>query len=193
MRTSPTASTARSTSSTTLRSTPTGRARETDGVSGGDTSYRAQLNFPGDRYGVQLERLRVGEQFNPEVGFVRRTDIRRTLAEFRFSPRPAFHPSIRRLVLVDRLGGLLRERRRPDGCPRSSGGVRDRVPERRPRRGDVHQTRTSSSPSPSGLRPGSSIPVAGYDWQNVRLSFNSRPQRRRRRQPGLRARHLLRR
>ena len=34
---------------------------ETDGVRGGDTSYRAQLNFPGDRYGVQLERLRVGE------------------------------------------------------------------------------------------------------------------------------------
>ena len=42
---------------------------------------------------LQLERLRVGEQFNPEVGFVRRPDIRRTLAEFRFSPRPRSMPS----------------------------------------------------------------------------------------------------
>ena len=79
-----------------------------------DTSYRAQLDFPGDRYGVQLERLRVGEHFNPEVGFVRRPDIRRTLGEFRFSPRPRSMPSIRRFVWIG-CGGLHRERRRPGG------------------------------------------------------------------------------
>ena len=55
---------------------------------GDDTSYRGQLDYAGDRYGVQLEHLVVGDNFNPEVGFVRRDDIRRSFGQFRFSPRP---------------------------------------------------------------------------------------------------------
>ena len=61
---------------------------QTDGLSDEDTSYRAQLNYAGDRYRVQLERLVVGANFRPEVGFVRRDDMDRSFAEFRFSPRP---------------------------------------------------------------------------------------------------------
>src|SRR5262249_40214654 len=39
----------------------------TTGVAGGDTSYRAQLDYNADRYGVQLEHLLVGAHFNPEI------------------------------------------------------------------------------------------------------------------------------
>ena len=60
-------------------------------------SYRAQLDYAGDRYGVQVEHLRVGEHFNPEVGFVRRADMRRHFANLRFSPRPRRHKYIRKL------------------------------------------------------------------------------------------------
>ena len=35
---------------------------------GNDTSYRGHLDYAGDRYGVQLEHLLVGEDFNPESG-----------------------------------------------------------------------------------------------------------------------------
>ncbi len=52
------------------------------------TSYRAQLDYAGDRYGAQVERLVVGPDFRPEIGFVRRRDIRRSSAQLRFSPRP---------------------------------------------------------------------------------------------------------
>jgi hypothetical protein len=38
-----------------------------------DTSYRAQLDYPGDRYAVQVERLKIGDNFNPEMGYLRRT------------------------------------------------------------------------------------------------------------------------
>ena len=38
-------------------------------LTGDDVSYRAQLDYAGDRYGVQAERLVVGGDFNPEVGF----------------------------------------------------------------------------------------------------------------------------
>ena len=61
---------------------------ETPGVSGGDLSYRGQLNYAGDRYGLVLECLVVEEGFNPEVGFMRRPDLRKWTGTARFSPRP---------------------------------------------------------------------------------------------------------
>jgi hypothetical protein len=69
----------------------------TDGRTGDDTSYRAQLDYGGDRYGVQAERLVVGRNFNPEVGFVRRRNMERNFGHLRFSPRPRRMPSVRRL------------------------------------------------------------------------------------------------
>jgi hypothetical protein len=68
----------------------------TPGRSGDEDSYRAQLEYAGDRYGLEVERLAVGEDFNPEVGFVRRGDMIRNFAKARFSPRPASLPSVRK-------------------------------------------------------------------------------------------------
>jgi hypothetical protein len=61
----------------------------TGGKSGDDTSYRAQLNYNADRYGLNLSRLVVGKNFNPEVGFIFRNDISKYFTQVRFSPRPA--------------------------------------------------------------------------------------------------------
>jgi len=58
------------------------------GASGDDTSYRAQLDYDGDRYGAQVERLVVGRRFSPDMGFVRRPDMHKDFASLRFSPRP---------------------------------------------------------------------------------------------------------
>jgi hypothetical protein len=46
------------------------------------------LDYNADRYGLELERLVVDDNFNPEVGFMRREDFRRNYARARFSPRP---------------------------------------------------------------------------------------------------------
>ena len=51
-------------------------------------SYLGQLDYNGDRYGLQVERLVVGDRFDPGIGFLRRRDFRRNYAEARFSPRP---------------------------------------------------------------------------------------------------------
>jgi hypothetical protein len=67
----------------------------TDGLHGKDTSYRGQFGYGGDRYGVQVERLAVEDNFNPEVGFLRRTDFRSSFAGFRFSPRPKVRGAVR--------------------------------------------------------------------------------------------------
>ncbi|MEQ1898682.1 MAG: DUF5916 domain-containing protein [Vicinamibacterales bacterium] len=60
----------------------------TPGRSGEDFSYMAAYDFPGDRYGASGQRLVVGKNFNPEMGFLRRQDFQTTAASFRFSPRP---------------------------------------------------------------------------------------------------------
>jgi len=61
---------------------------DTPTLKGKDLSYRAQGAWDSDRYGLELERLVVGDNFNPEIGFMRREDFRRNYAAARFSPRP---------------------------------------------------------------------------------------------------------
>lgn len=65
-------------------------------LSDDDQSYRAQLDYTGDRYGLQLEHLVVGNNFNPEVGFLRRDNFERSFGYFRFSPRPRSISAIRK-------------------------------------------------------------------------------------------------
>lgn len=69
----------------------------TEGLVGDDTSYRAQLTYEADRYGLIAHRLVVGKNFNPEVGFLFRNDIAKYFTRLRFSPRPASIESVRKL------------------------------------------------------------------------------------------------
>ena len=70
---------------------------QTPGRRSGDVSYRGRFDYAADRYGLQIERVMVGDNFNPEVGFTRRTDFRRDSAQLRFSPRLRSSRLIRRL------------------------------------------------------------------------------------------------
>jgi uncharacterized protein DUF5916 len=70
---------------------------ETSGAAGDQSSYRGRFDYAGDRYGLQIEHLLVGDKFNPEIGFMRRTDFRRSSIGARFSPRPKSNRLIRRL------------------------------------------------------------------------------------------------
>ena len=86
---------------------------ETPGRSGDDASYQTELDYGGDRFGLRVERLAVGENFNPEIGFVRRTNFRRNFFQFRYSPRPAAVSSVRKFLfqpsldyITDRTGTL---------------------------------------------------------------------------------------
>ena len=69
---------------------------QTPGRPGEDTTYRARLDFNGDRYGLQLEQMAIGANFNPEVGFVKRADFSKTHLQARFSPRPTRIKSVRK-------------------------------------------------------------------------------------------------
>ena len=70
---------------------------DTPSRNGKDSSYRTTMDYGGDRYGLQVERLVVQEHFNPEVGFLRRSDFARSFIGARFSPRPKNSRRIRKI------------------------------------------------------------------------------------------------
>ena len=73
-------------STRTCGSTPTSPATQTDGRDGDNLSYRGLFDYIGDKYGLQAERLVVEPNFLPEIGFVRRTDMRRNFGAGALQP-----------------------------------------------------------------------------------------------------------
>ena len=87
------------------------------GRHGADTSYRGRFNYGGDRYGFELDRVVVESNFNPEIGFVSRTDFALSSVAARFSPRLRQGRLVRRLTwqgnleyISDARGRILEDR-----------------------------------------------------------------------------------
>ena len=141
----------------------------------GNRSYRGQFNYNGDRYGLVAERLVVGSGFNPEVGFVRRPDLRKSYGQLRFSPRPQHIPKVRKLTYsgtwwrIDNNAG----RRETEFAEGLFGGEF--------RNTDTFEMAYNSNyeflPRPFNIAPGFVIPVGGYDTNTVRGAYNFGRQR----------------
>jgi len=71
---------------------------QTSGLVGDDESYQAAFTYNGDLYAFQLDHLLVGDNFNPEIGFMRRDDFRRTYTAAQYSPRPQNIDAIRQFT-----------------------------------------------------------------------------------------------
>jgi hypothetical protein len=69
---------------------------KSDLAPGRDTSYRAQLDYNGDRYGFQVERVALDDRFRPDMAFLRRSAFTRNSVYGRFSPRPKSLPAVRK-------------------------------------------------------------------------------------------------
>ena len=70
----------------------------TPGLTGDDMSHRVRLEYHGDRYGLELERIAVGDHFVPDVGFLQRDDYTRSFVAVRFSPRPKSTSAVRQFT-----------------------------------------------------------------------------------------------
>ena len=149
---------------------------ETPGLPAQDLSYRGQFDYAGDRYGLQLERLVIEENFNPEIGFVRRPDMRKSFASARFSPRPRSIAAIRKLSWqgsfnsIKNNAGVLETREAQaqfgiefENTDRFSLGVTDTF---------------EFLERPFSITPGVTLPVGGYDFQDVSVSYTVGQRRR---------------
>ena len=141
-----------------------------------DVSYRAQVDYAGDRYGIEVERIVVGTDFNPEVGFLRRDDYERSFGSLRFSPRPRSIAAIRKFswsgrldYITDRAGVL--ETREAQGRFGIEFENSDTF--------DITYARSYEFlKEPFRIAPGVTIPIGGYTFQDVRSSFSLGQQRR---------------
>ncbi|MBM3778304.1 MAG: carbohydrate binding family 9 domain-containing protein [Acidimicrobiia bacterium] len=148
----------------------------TEGLSGDETSWRGQVDYAGDRYGVQLEHLHVGDDFNPEVGFLRRDDIRRSFAQFRFSPRPRNSRVVRKysgtgsITYIENVAGR-RDLRELEGEFSVEFQNSDRLT------ASVSDT-FEYLPAPFAVGGGVRLPARGYDYASVRVAHQFGLQRR---------------
>ena len=80
---------------------------ETPGVVAENTSYQMKFDYPGDRLGMQVDHILVEDNFVPEVGFLRRDNFRRTFVEGRVSPRPRSIDAVRQFRLIGSIDYIL--------------------------------------------------------------------------------------
>ncbi len=150
----------------------------TPGLEGDAESYQARFEYLADRYGARAEYLGVGANFNPEVGFLRRADIRRSFASLRFSPRPKKIKAVRKFTweasgeyVLNGAGSL--ETRQLAGRFNTEFQTSDQL--------TVEATNNYEllvRPFAVGGIGGVVIPPGGYDFNNVLLSYSLGQQRR---------------
>lgn len=149
---------------------------ETPGLQGKNDSYQAAFSYEGDLYGLQVEHLLVGEHFNPEVGFVRRDDFRRSFAYAQFSPRPRDIAAIRQFTW----GASL------DYIENGAGQLESRIA-RASFRTDLENSDSLNVDvqrdyeflsEPFQIATNVAIPVGGYEFQDYMVSYRMGPQRR---------------
>ena len=82
----------------------------TERLAGLDASYRGAFRYDADEWGLQLSHLVVGDDFNPEIGFVRRKGFRQSSVSARYSPRTESIAWIRQITFQPSLGYFDNER-----------------------------------------------------------------------------------
>jgi hypothetical protein len=142
-----------------------------------DASYRAQIEYGGDRYGWQLEHLAVGNEFNPDVGFVRRADMRRSFGQFRFSPRTKRNKIIRRSLYTGTTNYIEGDDRRLQTRELDGEFALELHNGDRFVTGYTDIYEFLPRAFPISLSPPIVLPIASYDFTNFRVGYNFGQQR----------------
>ena len=148
---------------------------QTPGLVGDDASYQAAFTYNGDLYAFQLDHLLVGDNFNPEIGFLRRDDFRRTFTAAQYSPRPSM-----RAVRQFSWGGSL------DYIENGAGKVETRIAQARFQTEFENSDRLSFDVQesyellvePFDIASDITIPVGSYDFRDFFMSYSVGQQRR---------------
>ena len=148
---------------------------QTPGLDGNDVSYQTQFSYNADRYGVSVDHLLVGDNFNPEVGFLRRDDFRRSFASFRFSPRPRSIRVVRQFRWQGSLNYI--ENGAGDVETRESQFEFNTEFENSDQLGVTFTQAFELLVDPFRIASGVTIPVGGYSFADTRLQYTLGGQR----------------
>jgi hypothetical protein len=148
----------------------------TGGRAGEDMSYRTQFSYNADRYGLALDRIVVEQNFNPEIGFLQRRDFVRHYAQARFSPRTPDHPLVRKWGYQGTFDHLANTAGRLESREVSGDFTLD-----------FHNVDTFTVqyqrlyeflPEPFDISDGIVLPLGGYDFNNLGLTYRAGQQHR---------------
>jgi hypothetical protein len=153
-------------------------ARTTPGATsnGSSSSYRTFLQYAGDRYGASAEHLAIGADFNPEVGYLRRSDFRRTYGLARFSPRTPRSTLIRKLSWQGSLE-YVEDAARTVVQNRSMAGNFDIEFNSGDALAIDYVRDYEFIPRDFTIATDVVVPAGGYDYSNVRLAYTVGQQR----------------
>jgi TolB-like protein len=148
---------------------------QTPGLRGDDVSYRGQLDYGGDRYGLQIERLAVGEHFNPEVGFLERENFERSFGMFRFSPRPESIEAIRKLTWQGQVDYITNRKGVVES--RNAEALFSVEFENSDQLGGIYLSSYEFLEEPFRIASDVTLPVGSYDFHDIELSYTLGSQR----------------
>lgn len=148
----------------------------TPNLTGDNKSYQGKFDWVPDRYGLQAEVLKVGKAFNPEVGFLRRTDFIRGYSSARFSPRPKVVHHVRKYTYQTAY----------EYYENGEGRVESRQATGRFNvefnNSDTFNVEANANydylATPFRPNVGSVIPIGGYHYNDATVSYNMGQQRR---------------
>jgi len=146
-----------------------------DGSTNDRSSYRANVNWNADLTGLQVEHMFLGDQFNPEIGFLRRSAFRRSYAQARLSPRPARWKTVRKFYYEGSYDYFEDRHGRPESRE-AQGAYRMELSN-----GDQwaveYAKAYESLPEAFQVTPGVVVPTGEYRFQQTKLLYTSSPQR----------------
>jgi hypothetical protein len=141
---------------------------------GSETAAIGDVGYKTDRFNVAAQYADIGGRFNPEMGFVTRTDVRSTKATAAWTPRPGW-PRVRQLFLESSL----------EYYENHAGRVESRV-----QAFDARLSWQDSSSLRAGVRReydflpmpfrtgGADLEVGGYRWTSYSASYSTNQARR---------------
>jgi hypothetical protein len=144
------------------------------GRRGSDVAAVADFGYKKDRFNAAVQYADIGARFNPEMGFITRTDVRATKAKAAWTPRPRW-PGVRQAVVEGNL----------EYYENHAGRL-----ESRSQQLDVSLSRQDTSSFRAGVArehdvltvpfatAGTELPVGGYGWTSYSAGYSSNRTRR---------------
>jgi len=148
----------------------------TRGLTGNDQSYQARLRYNGDEWGTQLDHLLVGDDFNPEIGFVQRRGFRQSSASVRWSPRPESIGWIRQLTFQGNFNYF--ENEQAGFVESRDAGGRFQIELENSDRFSVNFTDSYENLIQDTPISGAVIPAGRYSFRDIEVGYNFGSQRR---------------
>ena len=149
---------------------------DTEGRTTDSDSYQARFDYAPDRWGVRFDQLKVGRNYNPEVGFTRRLDFNRSYGSARFSPRPKRSTVVRKYTWEGTFEYLVNGSDQLESRARGARFLTEF------QNSDQFNIDVNNSyellVKPFTVSPGVAIPVGGYPFTDVTMTYGFGQQRR---------------